>query len=1065
MAKKKEHTPQERAAYERQQFQQAKNQIEDALAQYKEHPEQIAEMLAFKSRFYQYSMNNTLLIEKQNRGATYVGSFQKWKELGYSVKLGQHGIKVLVPVETTTFKVTENGQEHIRQLRDATPEEKAAIKAGKIETHKRRGYRIGNVFDIAQTNCPPEDYPKIFHQGYSSAQHTALYDAVKAFSASQKIPVTEGDVQSIALRGYFNPEANSIKISDKLTDTEKLSTLTHELGHALMYQQNASEANLPSDVRELEADSFSIMLQSHFGLQLTQSRIDHLKNEYELCAKIEKFSFEDMLKDVNSAYLAARKALEPFLQKIPEIKEQPQQANEKPAAAAFIAADMQPAPAPWASYTIYQLKSGPEYRDYRWQALNTLSKAGLGVRQQNYDAVFSAPLAKDDTLDSLYEKFNLNPPAGFRGHSLSMSDVVVLEQNGKETANYVDRLGFQETPEFFAKTPSKSFAEQVDTVLQGKGSPNADLYVCDTPKVLTDLGLKQLPMFMTQKHLKDVVHEKDEQNRHWHGIDVNQVKSLQHLISEPAMVLKSLTKANDVVIVTTEHDSDNLPIVVPIHPDGKGRYEIEQVNSNFITSVYGREGFIAADEKGQLSPDCFLGRVFQSNGLLFADKEKSQQLVGEAKLRLLSASTSADFSSQPSAGEAGLELPSTFTDSDSIFTSIISNNGEKVNQNAKKSAENSKPDKLKKLLHLSKHEMESRHMSGHDFSGQDLHGIDLSGWSINDCSLDNCNLQNANLTACTLGFCTMQLSNLDGADLTQATLKMDNLQGCNINNTVFAETALEGSHFDYISGIPRVLQVTPHMGAATDDEIAQYVQHVNSAFEAAKYPEQVEKSRQQWAHDWLLKVKSGAADRTKSFQRLEPVLQELDKAYRPTFPAPSEGSPDAVKKFLRGRAIGSAVISDCINRGLLYQDGKQAAVFSSSDKKCAIQQATVAGATGMKEIAAEDGAHGWYVDNGAEKLYVARSPVQVLEEMTRSDRNGADISGTDYLAIGNADVDALVQIVQAHPHIKEVVVEAGVTGQALNNACPGICIRQRSQLSQKNKSKVQPVQEDTAPAV
>ena len=159
------------------------------------------------------------------------------------------------------------------------------------------------------------------------------------------------------------------------------------------------------------------------------------------------------------------------------------------------------------------------------------------------------------------------------------------------------------------------------------------------------------------------------------------------------------------------------------------------------------------------------------------------------------------------------------------------------------------------------------------------------------------------------------------------------------------------------------------------------------------------------------------------------------------------------------------IFSDCINRGLLYQDGKQAAVFSSSDKKCAIQQATVAGATGMKEIAAEDGAHGWYVDNGAEKLYVARSPVQVLEEMTRSDRNGADISSTDYLAIGNADVDALVQIVQAHPHIKEVVVEAGVTGQALNNACPGICIRQRSQLSPKDKSTGQSVQEDTAPAV
>lgn len=859
MAKKKEFTAKERANYERQQFQQAKQQIEDALSQYKEHPEQIAELLVFKSRFYQYSMNNSLLIQRQNRGATYVGSFQKWKELGYSVKSGQHGLKVLVPVETTTFITTDqNGQEHIHQLRDATPEEKGAIKAGKIDTHKRRGYRIGNVFDIAQTTCPPEDYPKVFHQGYASEQHTALFDAVKAFSASQKIPVTEGDVQSISLRGYFDTEANSIKISDKLTDTEKLSTLTHELGHALMFKRNVSEADLPMNVRELEADSISVMLQSQFGLQLTQSRIDHLKQEYEACTFIKGFSFENMLKDVNSAYLEARKALEPFLQKIPEIKEQPQQANEKPAAAASIVADTD-APAPQASYTIYQIKGGSEYRDYRWQALDELSKAGLGVRQKNYDVVFSAPLAQDETLDSLYEKFNLDPPADFHGHSLSVSDVVVLEQNGQKTANYVDRFGFQETPEFFVEIPQESFAKQVEESLAGKMSVNDSLYVCETPDSLTTIGLKKLPVLMSQRHLKDIVHSKNSANPHWHGIDINQVKSMRKLLAEPAMVFKSLTKASDIIVVTSERDSNDFPIIVPIHPDGKGHYEVKQVDSNFVTSMYGKERFIETDENGNLSPTCLLGRVSRANGILFVDKEKSQQLVGEAKLRLLSASTSADFSSQPPA-ENG----------DSIFKPIIPNNGEKVNQNQKN---------------------------------------------------------------------------------------------------------------------------------------------------------------------------------------------------RPTFPTPTESSPDAVKKFLRAQEISSAVINDCINRGLLYQDGKQAAVFSSSDGKCAIQQATVAGATGMKEIAAEDGAHGWYVDNGADKLYVAKTPVQVLEAMTASDRAGADISTFDYFAIGSASVESLAQIVQTHPHIKEVVLESGVTGQALQNACPDIRIRQKSQLSPKNKSTGQSVQEDTAPAV
>ncbi|WOC32369.1 MULTISPECIES: YodL domain-containing protein [Caproicibacterium] len=877
MAKKKEYSPKERAAYERQQFQQAKEQIDNALAQYKEHPEQIAELLAFKSRFYRYSMNNSLLIAAQNPYATFVGSFQKWKDLGYSVKRGQHGLKVLVPVEITTFQVIDkNGQKQIRQLRDASPEEKAAIKAGKIETHKRRGYRIGNVFDIAQTTCPPEDYPKFYRQGYTSQFHAALYDAIKEFSESQKIPVSEGDVHSISLRGYFDPVTNSITISDKLPDTEKLSTLTHELGHALMYKRNAKEEKLPSEVRELEADAFSVMLQSQFGLQLTQARIDHLKTEYEACAKIAHFSFEDLLKEVNSAYLEARTALEPFLQKIPpeqeisEAKEQPQPVPEKTAAAASIVSDQ----ALSASYTIYQLKAGPEYRDYRWRSLDELRKAGLGVRQKNYDAVYSAPAGLDETLDGLYAKFNLNPPADFHGHSLSMSDVVVLEQNGQQTAHYIDRFGFSETPEFLAQIPQKSFAEQVDAVLQGETKPNTDLYVCDTPKLLTMLGLKQLPMFMTQKHLKDVVHQKDGQNRHWHGIRAEQAKALPHLLSEPAMVLKSLTKANDIVVVTTEHDSNRLPIIVPVHPDGKGHYEINRVDSNFITSMYGKEKFIETDSHGNLTPTCLLGRVAHANGILFLDKEKSQQLAGEAGLKLPRTFTSVDFSSQSSAGEAGLELPSSFTDDDSIVTSIISKSGENVNENAPDSAD--------------------------------------------------------------------------------------------------AKTFL---------------------------------------------------------------------------------------------PPPFDGSPDAVKKFLRTQSVSSAVISACIGRGLLYQDGKQAAVFSSSDGNSAIQQSTVSGVTGMRDLSPDQKPHGWYIDNHAERLYVAQTPLEILSVMTQMDRADQEITDSNYLATGNAGTAALLEVIQQRPDIKEVMLNSDVIGQDLEATCPNIRIR-RLQSKTPSTNIAAPAQaESCAPAI
>jgi Zn-dependent peptidase ImmA (M78 family) len=86
------------------------------------------------------------------------------------------------------------------------------------------------------------------------------------------------------LRGAFYPNENEIRISDKLNDTERLSTLTHELGHALMH--NSKEAfKLPEPVRELEADAVSIMLQQYFGISLTDSRKRHFSENYRKCTR------------------------------------------------------------------------------------------------------------------------------------------------------------------------------------------------------------------------------------------------------------------------------------------------------------------------------------------------------------------------------------------------------------------------------------------------------------------------------------------------------------------------------------------------------------------------------------------------------------------------------------------------------------------------------------------------------------------------------------------------------------------------------------------------------------
>ena len=100
------------------------------------------------------------------------------------------------------------------------------------------------------------------------------------------------------------------------------------------------------------------------------------------------------------------------------------------------------------SFSIYQLKGGNETLDYRFEPLDSIHRNGLSVKPENYELVYEAPLTEKDNLESIYTRFNVGRPADFTGHSLSVSDIVVLHQNGKDTAHYCDRTGFSEVPEF-----------------------------------------------------------------------------------------------------------------------------------------------------------------------------------------------------------------------------------------------------------------------------------------------------------------------------------------------------------------------------------------------------------------------------------------------------------------------------------------------------------------------------------------------------------------------------------------------------------------------------------------
>ena len=127
---------------------------------------------------------------------------------------------------------------------------------------------------------------------------------------------------------------------------------------------------------------------------------------------------------------------------------------------------------PVGSFSIYQLKGGNETLDYRFEPLDSIHRNGLSVKPENYELVYEAPMTEKDNLESIYTRFNVDRPADFTGHSLSVSDIVVLHQGGKDTAHYCDRADFSEVPEFLQPVQkSREITERIQT-------PRGSFYLC-----------------------------------------------------------------------------------------------------------------------------------------------------------------------------------------------------------------------------------------------------------------------------------------------------------------------------------------------------------------------------------------------------------------------------------------------------------------------------------------------------------------------------------------------------------------------------------------------------------
>lgn len=151
-------------------------------------------------------------------------------------------------------------------------------------------------------------------------------------------------------------------------------------------------------------------------------------------------------------------------------------------------------------FGIYQLKDAEETRDIRFMAMDYLEMKGIPVSKENYTLVYTGELKEGMSLEDIYTRFNIDRPADFTGHSLSVSDVVVLHQDGENTSHYVDSVGYREIPEFtkelsvFSETREEKNTDIEDVAEVAENTAESGIQEADADKftyyVIEDLSAR-----------------------------------------------------------------------------------------------------------------------------------------------------------------------------------------------------------------------------------------------------------------------------------------------------------------------------------------------------------------------------------------------------------------------------------------------------------------------------------------------------------------------------------------------------------------------------------------------
>ena len=146
-------------------------------------------------------------------------------------------------------------------------------------------------------------------------------------------------------------------------------------------------------------------------------------------------------------------------------------------------------------YAIFQIDENGKGREYLFFNMDFIQKKGMEVEGSDYELIYSGRLGQREDLNTIYEKFNLNHPEGYTGHSLSVSDIVVINRGGQVSAHFVDSFRFTELPDFVRQR------EQIITeraALQGQ-----EIEVAGTRKMYQEVKIFEIPALFSKERIPD----------------------------------------------------------------------------------------------------------------------------------------------------------------------------------------------------------------------------------------------------------------------------------------------------------------------------------------------------------------------------------------------------------------------------------------------------------------------------------------------------------------------------------------------------------------------------------